>query len=168
MFVPTDEPGHFRFRPISFLKRLAFFYRDDVERSVIDGLKYIQVKHRICLITCVVMPKPVHVMLHSHKQDDNAPIPISLLLRVFKYFVAFDANARLRDIWRQRDRRRARPLNNWATAKAGDKPIRTTRDCDWNITPEAMAAAMGGVTHLRTIRTIAPNSRNFEMSAKHP
>ncbi len=129
-----DEPGHVHFWTISCYRRLAFFYHDNVKQSAIDGLHYIQDKFDICLIAYVIMPEHVHVMLYPHKPSDDTPIPISLLLREFKHFVGVDAKARLRDIWRERGRLWAQPLNHWATSNESEKPIWTTRGFDRNIT----------------------------------
>jgi len=131
-----DESGHIHFWTISAFHRLQFFHDDGMKHVVIDGMRALQTKHRICLIGYVVMPEHVHVLLLPQAPGIDRPIPISNLLHDFKQFVGFHGKARLRDVWKRHGSLWSPPLNDWAHGKLGKQPIWNTRGYDRNIFSE--------------------------------
>ena len=131
-----DEAGHIHVWTISAFRRLKFFHDDGMKHIVVDSLRLLQSKHRICMIGYVVMPEHVHVLLLPHAKGSNTPMPISMLLREFKQYVGFHGKARLRDVWRQKGQLWSQPLNDWALGRLGKQLIWNKRGYDRNIFSE--------------------------------
>ena len=135
-----DEPGHIHFWTLSCFRRLGFFHMDPMKRIVIDGLRLLQSKSRICLIGYVVMPNHVHVVLLPHARGEIDPIPISKLLNAFKQHVGYYGKERLRDYWREHSRLWSEPLNRWARNEHDRQPLWNKRGYDFNIHREKTLA----------------------------
>jgi len=131
-----DEPGHIHFWTISCYRRLGFFHIDPMKQIVIDALRLLQQRFRVCLVGYVVMPEHVHVVLLPHPCGSPDPLPISQLLNAFKQHVGFHGKACLRDYWRAHGQLWSTPLNDWARAKFGEQHLWNTRGHDFNIDRE--------------------------------
>jgi putative transposase len=128
-----DESGHIHFWTISCFQRLSFFHDDGMKQIVVDGLRVLQNRFGVCLISYVVMPDHVHVILLPQRRGEAEPIKISSLLAAFKKHVGFHGKERLRDVWRRDRHLWSEPLNNWALGVHGERPIWIPRAYDSNI-----------------------------------
>ncbi len=128
-----DEPGYIHFWTISCYRRLGFFHSDDMKQIVIDGLRLLQLKFKVCLVGYVVMPEHVHVLLYPHGRGCAEPVGTSQLLNAFKQHVGYHGKACLRQYWRRHGRLSSGPLTQWARGQFGKQAIWTTRGYDFNI-----------------------------------
>jgi putative transposase len=119
------------------MRRLAFFWDDEMKHVVVEGLRRLQQKHAICLMGYVVMPEHVHVVLLPHAPGEAQPIPISVLFNDFKRHTGFYGKQRLRDVWRSQGKLWSDPLNQWAHGEFGEQSLWTTRAYDFNIQEHA-------------------------------
>ncbi|MCA9251436.1 MAG: transposase [Phycisphaerae bacterium] len=128
-----DEPGDSHFLTISCQRRLTFFHDDTMKQIVVDGLRILQERFKVCVVGYVIMPEHVHVILYPHARGGDAPVPISKLLYAFKKHVGFHGKQRLREIWREVGRLWSEPLNAWATGDKEDQTIWNVRGYDFNV-----------------------------------
>ncbi len=99
-----NEPGHVHFWTISCHRRLGFFHHDGIKQIVVEALRLLQEKFRVCLVGYVVMPEHVHALLYPQKRECDRPTDISRLLNSFKQRVGYYGKAWLREYWRSHGR----------------------------------------------------------------
>lgn len=146
-----DEPGHVHFWTLSCCRRLGFFHIDPMKRVVIDGLRLLQDKFRICLVGYVIMLEHVHVILLPHARGTLDPLPISRLLNAFKQHVGFYGKQMLREYWRTHGRLWSEPLNRWAHGEFGERRIWNKRGHDFNIDREKTLAEKLNYCHTNPV-----------------
>jgi putative transposase len=146
-----DEPGHIHFWTLSCFRRLGFFHTDPMKQVVIDGLRLLQTKFRICLIGYVVMPEHVHVLFLPHTRGSLDPLPISRLLNAFKQHAGFYGKRMLREYWRTHNQLWSEPLSRWARGEFGARPIWNKRGHDFNIDREKTLAEKLNYCHTNPV-----------------
>lgn len=128
-----DEPGHAHFWTISCYRGLAFFYNDDMKCIVIDALRMLHERYRICLMAYVIMPEHLHAVIYPHPRGEDEPVRISTLLHAFKKHIGFHGRQCLRRIWRTDGQLWSGLLNQWARHEYPRQDLLYPRGYDFNI-----------------------------------